>query len=106
LLLRLRRESRGPQKENQYRYSDDQSRSAQGDSREVRAEQFAAFVRIAIFIGSSKDFFRLASDIQNPLGRVCAYGVVGALTVAAVVGCASIRHHEAQFEAQYPERLT
>ena len=41
---------------------------------------------------------QLAGDVKNPFGRVCAYGLVGALTVAAVVGCAGIRQLEAQFE--------
>ena len=76
------------------------------DTRESRAEQFAACVRMAMFVESSKDFFKLASDVRNPLGRVCAFGLVGALTVAAVVSCAGIRQLEAQVEARQASRAT
>ena len=71
-------------------------------TRESRAEQFAACVRMAVFVESSKEFFQLAGDVKNPLGRVCAYGLVGAVTAALVVGCAGIRQLEAQVEAQSP----
>lgn len=80
--------------------------TAVGDALEPRAEQFAACVRIAMFLESSKDFFKLAGDVKSPVGRVCAYGVVGALTVAAAVGCAGIRQLEAQFEARQARRAT
>lgn len=80
--------------------------TAVGDALESRAEQFAACARTAMFLEWSKDFFQLADDVKNPFGRVCAYGLVGALTVAAVVGCAGIRQLEAQFEAQRPTRPT
>ena len=76
------------------------------DELESRAEQFAACVRIAIVVESSKDFFQFAGDVKNPVGRVCAYGLVGALTVAAVVACAGIRQLEAQFEAQHANQST
>jgi hypothetical protein len=79
---------------------------ADGDARERRAEEFAACVRMAVFVESSKEFFQLAGDVKNPLGRVCAYGLVGALTVAALVGCAGIRQLEAQFEAQQTGQST
>ena len=79
---------------------------ADGNAREQRAEEFAACVRIAILLESSKDFFKLASNVQNPLGRVCAYGLVGALTVAAVMSCAGIRQLEAQFEARQASLAT
>jgi len=76
------------------------------DELESRVEHFAACVRIAIVMESSKDFFQLAGDVKNPFGRVCAYGLAGALTVAAVVGCAGIRHLEAQFEARLTNQST
>lgn len=76
------------------------------DTRESRAEQFAASVRMAMFVESSRDFFQLAGEVKNPLGRVCAYGLVGALTVAAVVSCTGIRQLEAQFEARQTKRAT
>jgi hypothetical protein len=71
-----------------------------GDALETRAEQFAACVRIAICVEFSKDFCQIASDVRNPFGRVCAYALVGALTIASVVGCARIRQLEAQFDAR------
>jgi hypothetical protein len=80
--------------------------TAGGDVLESRAEHFAACVRMAIFVESSKDFFKLASEVRNPIGRACAYGVVGVLTVAAVMGCAGIRQLEAQFEAQPSSQAT
>lgn len=76
------------------------------DTLESRADQFAACVRMAMFVESSKDFFKLASDVQNPIGRACAYGLVGVLTVAVVVGCARVRQLEAQFEARQAPRPT
>jgi hypothetical protein len=77
-----------------------------GAALESRAEQFAASVRIAMFVESSKDFFKLASEVQNPLGRACAYGLVGLVTAASVVGCAGIRQLEAQVEARQASQST
>ena len=73
---------------------------ADGDAHEQRADEFAACVRIAILMDSSKDFFRIANDVRDPLGRACAYALVGAMTLAAVVGCAGVRQLEAHFEAR------
>lgn len=67
---------------------------------ESRAEQFAASVRMAMFVESSKDFFRMAGEVRHPLRRACAYGLVGLVTAASVVGCAGIRQLEAQFDAR------
>jgi hypothetical protein len=68
---------------------------ADEDTRESRAEQFAASVRMATFLEFSKDLFKLAGEVRNPLGRACAYGLVGLVTVASVLGCAGIRQLEA-----------
>lgn len=76
------------------------------DGLESRAEQFAACARIAIVVESSKDFFQFAGDVKNPLGRVCAYGLVGALTLVLVVGCARVRQLEVQFEAPQANQST
>ena len=67
---------------------------------ESRAEEFAACVRIAIHVELAKDFFRMAGEVRHPLGRACAYGFVGLVMAASVMGCAGIRQLEAQFEAQ------
>ena len=80
--------------------------TSEGAALETRAEQFAACVRIAVFLESSKDFFQLAGTVKNPLGRVGAFGLVGTLTVAAVVGSAGIRQLEAQFEALQARQST
>lgn len=80
------------------------SSSGDPNTREPRAEQFAACVRIAVVVESSKDFFKVASDVQNPLGRACVYGLVGLVTVASVVGCAGIRQLEAHFDAPSHDR--
>ena len=80
--------------------------TGEGAALEARAEQFAVCVRMAVFLESSKDLFHLAGDVKNPFGRLCAYGLVGALTVAAVVGCAGIRQLEAQFEARQANQST
>lgn len=76
------------------------------DTRESRAEHFAVCVRVAMFIESSKDFFQMASDVRNPLGRVCAYGLVGAVTAVLVLGCAGVRQLEAHFDARRPDQPT
>jgi hypothetical protein len=80
--------------------------TSEGAVLEARAEQFAACARMAVFVEPSKHFFQLAGDVKNPFGRVCAYGLVGALTVAAVVGCTGIRQLEAQFETRQASRAT
>lgn len=73
---------------------------------ESRADQFAACVRMQVLVESSKDFFNLASEVRNPLGRVCAYGLVSAVTAVLLLGCTSIRHLETQFEANTSFRPT
>jgi len=80
--------------------------TADGDAREKRAEEFASCVRIVILLESSKDFCRIASEVRDPLGRACAYGLLGAMTVAVVVVCAGIRQLEAQVEARPANQST
>src|ERR1043165_9407844 len=48
------------------------------DALESRAEQFAACVRIAVCLESSKDFVEIARGVRDPLGRLFAYGLAGA----------------------------
>jgi hypothetical protein len=70
------------------------------DTRESRAEQFAACARMPVFVELSKDYFTMAGGVRDPLGRACAYGLVGAVTVALVVGCPGVRQLEARFDAR------
>jgi len=76
------------------------------DTRESRSEQFAACVRMAMVVESSKDLFKMASDVRDPFGRVCAYGLVGAVTAVLVLGCAGVRQLEIHFDAQHRKRPT
>lgn len=76
------------------------------DALECRAEQFAACVRMAVWVESSKDLFQIASAVRNPVGRACAYGLVGAVTAALVVSCVGVRQLEVQLDAQRPYRPT
>jgi len=70
------------------------------DALESRAEQFAACVRIAICLESSKDFIEIARCVRDPLGRLFAYGLAGVSTAALILGSIGVRQLEARFEAQ------
>ena len=80
--------------------------TAIGDALECRAEQFAACVRIAIYLESSKVFFAMARSVRDPLMRLFAYGLAGAATGVLVLSSIGVRQLEAQFDAQHPVRST
>jgi hypothetical protein len=68
------------------------------DTLESRAEEFAATMRIALVLESSKDIFRIAGSVRDPLARFCANGLAGLVVAGAVLGCAYVRHLEAGFD--------
>jgi len=74
--------------------------TAVGAALESRAEQFAACVRIAVCLESSKDFVETARGVRDPLGRLFAYGLAAAATGVLILGCMSVRQLEAHFDAQ------
>lgn len=79
---------------------------ADSNTLESRAEEFAACVRIAVFLESSKEFFEIASGVRDPIGRLLAYGLVGAATAVLVLSSAGIRQLETRFDAQQSLRPT
>ena len=76
------------------------------DALESRAEQFAACMRIAICLESSKDFVEIARGVRDPLGRLFAYGLAGAATAVLILGAMGVRQLEARFDAQQQVRPT
>jgi hypothetical protein len=78
------------------------NRDANQWRRESRAEQFAVCVRMAVSLGFSKDCFAMARGVRDPLGRACAYGLTGAVTVVLALGCVGVRQLETRMSATIP----
>jgi hypothetical protein len=77
-----------------------------GDALEARAEQFAACVRITMFLELSRELFKMAGGVRDPLKRLFACGLVGATTGLLVLTSIGVRQLEAQVDAQHPVRST
>jgi hypothetical protein len=69
---------------------------ADANAIESRADQFAVNTRIALLLESSNDFFALAGQVRDPLGRFCANGLAALAIAAGVLACASIHQLEAR----------
>lgn len=76
------------------------------DALESRAEQFAACVRIAICLESSRDFVEMARGVRDPLGRLFAYGLAGAAAAVLILAAIGVRQLETRFDTQQLARPT